>query len=164
MAGPTSSANMSMILTPPAQLTAAGPRWRAAATAATGIKALHNGHCVTLEPRPRYNMSYRTQCRGLWHGHCLYNTSKGHSGPEGEVRPARDSKKAWVRSGGIAQPDTKPLNNKNKTLLHTQASDRTPRQKRGGFFHWPKSQAISAEPNRGVSTGAGQKARFLPGR
>jgi hypothetical protein len=34
----------------------------------------------------------------------------------------------------MAQPDTVSLNNNEKTLLHTQASDRTPRQKRGGFF------------------------------
>ena len=59
---------------------------------------------------------------------------RAETGPKGEAKHARDSKKAWVRVSRMAQPDTVSLNNNDKTLLHTQASDRTPRQKRGGFF------------------------------
>ena len=33
-----------------------------------------------------------------------------------------------------AKPDTRPSNNKNKTLLHTQASDRTPGVKTRAVF------------------------------
>src|ERR1700730_5420042 len=50
------------------------------------------------------------------------------------AKQARDLKKAWVRVSRMAQPDTVSLNNNEKMLLHTQESDRTPRQKRGGFF------------------------------
>src|SRR5262249_53535368 len=52
------------------------------------------------------------------------------------------------------QPNTRPLNNKNKTLLHTQASDRTPRQKRGGFFYWTKSQSDLVRIERGAACSA----------
>ena len=140
MAGSTSRANVSMILTPSASPTDAGPDGTPWLAPQQAPKASHNGHCVTLEPRPRYNMSHRRRLRGLWHGHCLYNTSKGHYGLEGESKQARDSKKAWVRSGGIAQPNTRPLNNKNKTLLHTQASDRRP-AKSGAIFLRPRKAA-----------------------
>jgi hypothetical protein len=61
-------------------------------------------------------------------------TRQGRNGQPGEGKKARDSKKAWVRVSRMAQPDTVSLNKNDKTLLHTQASDRTPRQKRGGFF------------------------------
>src|SRR5262249_46464257 len=120
-ASPASSANMSTILTPPARCHGfhAGVATRDRGRSA--VKASHNGYCVTLEPRPRYNMSHETGGRGLWHGHCLDNTRQGRAGPRGEGQKARDSKKAWVRSGGIAQPDTRPADNNNKTLLHTQA-------------------------------------------
>jgi hypothetical protein len=40
-------------------------------------KRAHNGHCVTLELRPGYNMSHRMGRRGLWHGHCKYNWQRG---------------------------------------------------------------------------------------
>ena len=140
MAGSAASANVSMILTPPARLTDSKPWWGPAATAATGAEASHNGHCVTLEPCPRYNMSHRKGRRRRWHGHCLYNNQTRQTSresvtrPKGEGEKARDSKKAWVRVSRMAQPDTVSLNNNEKTLLHTQASDRTPRHKRGGFF------------------------------
>src|SRR5581483_2907932 len=142
MPAPTSSPNMSMILTPPRPLTRRGSGEYLAAAAATGVKRSHNGHCVTLEPRPRYNMSHQMRCHGRWHGHCLYNTRQGHNGLKGEVDQARDSKKAWVRSGTeCLSPDTTPSDKKNKTLLHTQASDRRPRESGGGFsfFDWRKS-------------------------
>jgi len=51
-------------------------RWQPANAPAAGAKALHIGHCVTLEPRPRYNMSHREGRRRLWHGHCNYNCHK----------------------------------------------------------------------------------------
>jgi hypothetical protein len=50
--------------------------WRTAEAPAAGVEALHLGHCVTLEPCPRCNMSHRRGCRGLWHGHCNYNKQK----------------------------------------------------------------------------------------
>src|SRR5882724_2790953 len=134
MAGRAAAANMSMILTPPARLTDPRPGEEPQQPARLRSKASHNGHCVTLEPRPRYNMSHQSRWRRRWHGHCLYNTRRGRNGLKGGRQEARDSKKAWVRVSRMAQPDTVSLNNNDKTLLHTQASDRTPRQKRGGFF------------------------------
>ena len=62
--GTASSANVSMILTATVPAPAHRPSGDPAAPAATGRKASHNGHCVTLEPRPRYNMSHRRGCRG----------------------------------------------------------------------------------------------------
>jgi hypothetical protein len=63
------------------------------------------------------------------------------------------------------QPDTRPLNNKNKTLLHTQASDRWPRENGAYFFYGLKSpEAISAELGRGVHLGGEQKAWLLLAR
>src|SRR5258707_11905470 len=134
MADRSRCANMSMILTLPARLTDPGPGSETRPPPQLRVKASHNGHCVTLEPRPRYNMSHQSRWRRLWHGHCLYNTRRGRNGLKGGRQAARDSKKAWVRVSRMAQPDTVSLNNNDKTLLHTQASDRTPRQKRGGFF------------------------------
>ena len=40
---------------------------------AAGAESSHNGQYVTLEPRPRYNMSHWGVPRRLWHGRCLYN-------------------------------------------------------------------------------------------
>jgi hypothetical protein len=141
MPGRAAATNMSMILTPPARLTDPRPGEEPPQPAQLRSKASHNGHCVTLEPRPRYNMSHQSRWRGRWHGHCLYNTQTGNppaskrvAAKASEGKKARDSKKAWIRVSRMAQPDTVPLNNNDKTLLHTQASDRTPRQKRGGFF------------------------------
>jgi len=47
---------------------------------------------------------------------------------------ARDLEESMGSDLLDAKPDTRPSNNKNKTLLHTQASDRTPRVKPGRFF------------------------------
>ena len=61
--------------------------WEAAEPPAAGAKGWHIGHCVTLEPRPRYNMSHRWGRRGLWHGHCNYNKQKrAETALEGEIR------------------------------------------------------------------------------
>src|SRR3954447_19850805 len=97
MAACASSANMSMILTPPAQLTDSRLRRRLAAPAATGAKASHNGHCVTLEPCPRYNMSHQMTRRGRWHGHCLYNYQTRHHHAKAWVQPKGEGKKLGIR-------------------------------------------------------------------
>jgi hypothetical protein len=68
----------------------------------------------------------------------------------------------------MAQLDTVSLNNNEKTLLHTQASDRTPRQKRGGFFcvlifHWLKTPAaFSAEVSERFQPAPGKRRGFCP--
>jgi len=46
-------------------------------------KTSHNGHCVTLEPRRRYNMSHRRHSQGRWHARCLYNIKTGDESPYG---------------------------------------------------------------------------------
>src|SRR3982074_3748309 len=116
MVSSSAAANMSMILTPPARLTSPGPRGEPRPQPHLGSKASHNGHCVTLEPRPRYNMSHQSRSHRRWHGHCLYNNQKRgdpHPGSP-KVKQARESKKAWVRVSRMAQPDTVSLNNNEK--------------------------------------------------
>ena len=162
MASSSAAANMSMILTPPARLTSPGPRGEPRPQPHLRSKASHNGHCVTLEPRPRYNMSHQSRSHRRWHGHCLYNNqNRGDPHPGSrKVKQARDSKKAWVRVSRMAQPDTVSLNNNDKTLLHTQASDRTPRQKRGGFF-WVFALLLAGRPRESGNVPEDTPGMFL---
>jgi hypothetical protein len=73
---------------------------RAAATKGpTGIaaapKSSHNAHCVTFEPRRRYNMSHRGRSRGPWHERCFYLDQK---------RPtAATGKEATIRASGYEE-------------------------------------------------------------
>ena len=50
--------------------------WRSAEVPAGGGQGMHMEQCVTLEPRPRCNMSHQWGRRGLWHGHCNYQQQK----------------------------------------------------------------------------------------
>src|SRR6266581_1860960 len=87
MASIAATAKVSMILTPPAWLTGSRPGRATRGSRPTAAKGAHNGHCVTLELRPGYNMSHRARRRELWHGHCKYNRQRGPKPvPEGEVR------------------------------------------------------------------------------
>ena len=66
-----------MILTLPAWMTDSRPGSDPRQAPHAPAKGSHNGNCVTLEPRPGYNMSHRMSYRGLWHGHCKYNNQTG---------------------------------------------------------------------------------------
>ena len=66
-----------------------GASLRARPAGAAQEKTSHNGHCVTLEPRPRYNMSHRRPPRAGWHACCLYNRQERRSGPREGSKQAR---------------------------------------------------------------------------
>ena len=123
------------------------------------------GQRVTLEPRPRYNMSYRMRCRGLWHGRCLYNNQAGQPRERGQTRKgeastAREYEESTGSDKQEAQPDTVSLNKNENTLLHTQASDRAP-AKAGAFFYGLKTQeAFSAELREAFNFAPGKKRGF----
>jgi hypothetical protein len=135
MASTAPTAKVSMILTPPAWLTGSRPDSDPRQPPQLQQKRPHNGHCVTLELRPGYNMSHRMGRRGLWHGHCRYNQQRGPKPvPTGEVRTPGIQKESMGSEQLDAKPDTRPSNNKNETLLHTQASDRTPGLKTRAVF------------------------------
>ena len=164
MAGRLPSANMSMILTPPARLTDAGRRWRPAATAATGAQRSHNGHCVTLALRAGYNMSHRVGRRGLWHGRCKYNQQRGPKPvPKGEVRTPGIQRKhgfgnCWMRNRTPGHRIIKT------TLLHTQASDRTPGLRTraiffGAFGERPRCLVRRASRRGGVIERSARRGR-----
>src|SRR5215469_11535788 len=36
-----------------------------------GVKPSHNGQCVTVDPRRRYNMSHRKGVAAIWHARCF---------------------------------------------------------------------------------------------
>src|ERR1700679_1111470 len=63
---------------------------------ASDAKPSHNGHCVTLEPRPRCNMSYRRPPRAGWHACCLYNRQERRSALGKEASKLADTNKAWI--------------------------------------------------------------------
>ena len=135
MARTVPSANVSMILTLPAWMTDSKPGSDPHQTPHPPLNRSHNGNCVTLEPRPGYNMSHRMSYRRLWHGHCKYNNQTGSKPTsEGEGKKARDSKKAWVRDSGMRNRTPGHRITRRTTLLHTQASDRTPGLKTRAVF------------------------------
>jgi hypothetical protein len=60
-------------------------------------KTSHNGDCVTLEPRRRYNMSHRRHDRSHWHACCLYNIQERRRCPSGrKASKLADSNKTWI--------------------------------------------------------------------
>jgi hypothetical protein len=89
------------------------------------VKTSHNGHCVTLEPRPRYNMSHRRPSRAGWHACCLYNKQEGRSCPR---EGSKQAGSILIKRGSgmrLESPsDTSQCRTKIKTLLHTQAGDK----------------------------------------
>ena len=101
------------------------PSLRAPLRAAADVKTSHNGHCVTLEPRPRYNMSHRRQSRAGWHACCLYNRQEGRSCPR---EGSKQAGSILIKRGSgmrLESPsDTSQCRTKIKTILHTQAGDR----------------------------------------
>src|SRR5262249_44999481 len=86
-------------------------------------------------------MSHRAGHRDLWHGHCSHTSTAGRKWPW-KVEPENSE---IQRKSGFgtrdAKPDTKRSDNNNKTLLHRQASDRTPGPKKSGRFFWRASHA-----------------------
>ena len=90
---------------------------------------LRNVHCVTQNHRPRDTLSHRTAQQTRWHACCLYPLKDKFR--EGRANGITEE------SVGPKTPDssaatTSTLNNNEKTLLHTQASDRHPAP--GGVF------------------------------
>ncbi len=102
---------------------------------AARVKTSHNGQCVTLEPRPRYNMSHRRPPRAGWHACCLYNRQEGRSCPRegskqaGPILIKRGSGMRLESVGYLAVPDK----NKNSPP-HKQATN-NPRTSGGFFWH-----------------------------
>src|ERR1700730_15388589 len=96
------------------------------AAVATAEKRPHNGHCVTLELRPGYNMSHRMERRGLWHGHCRYNGQRGPKPvPKGEVRTPGIQRKhgfgnCWMRN---RTPGHRTIKTR-RSSTHKQATER----------------------------------------
>ena len=101
------------------------PSLRALLRAAADVKTSHNGHCVTLEPRPRYNMSHRRPPRAGWHACCLYNRQERRSCPR---EGSKQAGSILIKRGSgmrLESPsDTSQCRTKIKTLLHTRAGDR----------------------------------------
>src|SRR6202020_2412467 len=79
--------------------------------------------------------------------------------PKSEGKNARDSKKAWVRESGMRNRTPGHRITRRTTLLHTQASDRTPGSKSGAFFLW-----IPGVTGRAIALaqGAGRTSRVRP--
>lgn len=108
----------------------------------------HNGHCVTIEPRRRCNMSYESGCCSRWHARCLYHTIGADS------RPGRKQASEYQEStGGISAGWRTPVpcpRLRRTTLLHT--SKRPIDQPReSGVFFWgfPLAKRITASDPAG---------------
>jgi hypothetical protein len=115
-----------------------GPRTvpaRTLRTPCTGSKRSHNAHCVTLEPRRRYNMSSRGPDSGCWHGRCFYlNQKRPTQRPrEGSDRASGSKRKRGYECSGWKAHRHRVLNitTRRHSSTHKQATD-TPR--RAGFF------------------------------
>jgi len=95
------------------------------------VKTSHNGHCVTLELRPRYNMSHRRRPQILWHGCCFYNNRERQSYFGKEASRLADSNKARTGNEPSGPSDTAHVPDKNKNIS-TSRRPITPRP--AGFF------------------------------
>lgn len=77
----------------------------------------HNGHCVTIEPRRRCNMSHGYGSRTCWHARCLYHTMRADR-RSGRKQASEFEESTGGISAGWRPPVPCPLIRRT-TLLHT---------------------------------------------
>jgi hypothetical protein len=130
-------ANPSVILTTPRSGLLQVP-YRGRRTARRDrAKPSHNGQCVTVDPRRRYNMSHQRDSRGIWHARCFIYPIETEATVSGKRRQAASgiTNKTWKRKRGEKTPSALRADRTTtrRALLHTQASDRKTPRKRGFF-------------------------------
>ena len=134
MAGAASTANLSMILTPHAWLTGSRPGSDPRQPPQLRRKACITGVASHLSYVPD------TTCHIEWgagdYGTAIANltTREAETGPSKVKSESQEFKESMGSEQLDAKPDTRPSNNKNKTLLHTSKRPNARIKNPGGFF------------------------------
>src|SRR6185437_1269710 len=95
-------ANLSVILTTPRGGPVAGPLQGDRGAPRDRAKPSHNGQCVTVDPRRRYNMSHQRDSRGIWHARCFIYPIETEATVCSKRRQAASgiTNKTWKRTRG----------------------------------------------------------------
>ena len=128
------SANVSMILTAAARRADSEPSADPRKQPQQGPKGRISGTASHLNHVPDATCHIGGTAAGSGTAIATTTGRSGRNGPEVKNQNARDLEESMGSDKLDAKPDTRPSNNKKKTLLHTQASDRTPRPKQPGRF------------------------------